>query len=120
MTEKRASTQDRLRSSAAVSVLSRRSRRSRRGLQIGSAIGQLPLAKIVLESLIPGTEEVYLTRHSGPCPRRSRQAITEAPHSLGALLSGGIALPTSADRFWDVTTRRTPLPGPRIGRYSHV
>src|SRR5215470_14512053 len=47
--EKRARTQDRLRSSAAVSVRSRRSRRSRRGLQVGSAIGQLPLAKIVLD-----------------------------------------------------------------------
>src|SRR5215471_1028466 len=49
MIEKRASTQDLLRSSAAVSVLSRRSRRSRLGPQIGSVIGQLPLAKIVLD-----------------------------------------------------------------------
>src|SRR5215471_8156125 len=127
MIEKRASTQDLLRSNAAVSVLSRRSRRSRRGLQVGSAIGRLPLAKIVLEDAL-GPGKVYLTRH----PRLAAGADYRAGSRRSRRRRAdpaSISLPTAARCFTKrrgsansanaTPVRMMPGRGPPYPRWRH-
>src|SRR5215471_15527517 len=97
MIEKRASTQDLLRSSAAVSVLSSRSRRSRRGLQIGSVIGQLPLAKIVLDER-SNPEKYTLPRHPRLAAGADYRAGSRRPWRRRAD-PASISLPTAARCF---------------------